>query len=170
MPLEPDAEHAARALTDVQRRRDQAIDAQRQPLWFSVSWGAVLFLTFATPDLMPLLHLERWWPWWYGVLGPLLVVCLVGQYTRWGRSVLGLPPALQVRGIVQPGLAEQRSRRRMSVFFGVAGVVFLTVGVLLTYLPYWHLLLGLALGASAVFTSERQAERLKRLSQYSGRP
>lgn len=44
MSLEPDAEHAARALEDVQRRRDQAIEAQRQPRWFSIAWGTNLFL------------------------------------------------------------------------------------------------------------------------------
>ncbi|MFG2832449.1 hypothetical protein ACGFWI_34195 [Streptomyces sp. NPDC048434] len=122
-------------------------------------------MVFATPDLLPLLHLERWWPWCFGVLAPLTVAFLVGQYTRWGRSLLGLPPGLQVRGIIPPGLAEQRSRQRTFTFIGVAAVVFLTFGVILTHIPYWHLLMGLALGLATMFQSNRQTERLKRLGQ-----
>ncbi|MER0477525.1 hypothetical protein ABR737_04005 [Streptomyces sp. Edi2] len=163
MSPELDAEHAARALEDVQRRRDQAIEAQRQPRWFSIAWGAHLFLVLATPDLLPLLHLERWWPWCFGVLAPLTTAFLIGQYTRWGRSLLGLPPGLQMRGIIPPGLAERRTHRRMVVFFGVAAVVILTCGVLLTYIPYWHLLMGIALGLATVLQSNRQSERLKSL-------
>ncbi|MFG2533263.1 hypothetical protein [Streptomyces sp. NPDC048516] len=163
MSLEPDAEHAARALEDVQRRRDQAIEAQRQPRWFSIAWGTNLFLVFAAPDLLSLLHLQPWWPWCSGVLAPLTVAFLIGQYTRWGRSLLGLPPVLQVRGIVSPGLAEWRTPRRMVVFLGVVGVVFLTCGVFLTYIPYWHLLMGIALGLATMLQSNRQSERLKSL-------
>lgn len=170
MPAEPDAAYAARALEDVQRRRDQAIDAQRLPRWFAITGGVALGLNMATPDLLPLLHLEEWWVWWYAVLGPVVVASLVGQYTRWGRNLLGFPPALQVRGIIPPEMVGQRSRSRMLAYFGVVGAIFLTIGVILNYIPYWHLLIGIALGVSMIFESNRRAERLKRLSRYSGRP
>lgn len=68
-----------------------------------------------------------------------------------------------MRGIIPPGLAERRTHRRMVVYFGVAGVAILTCGVLLTYIPYWHLLMGIALGLVTVFQSNRQSERLKSL-------
>ncbi|MEU7433363.1 hypothetical protein AB0B07_21410 [Streptomyces sioyaensis] len=130
MSLEPDAEQAARALEDVQHRRHQAIAAQREPRWFFLAWGAVLFLTFSTPDLLPLLHLERWSMWWMAVLGPLTVVFLLGQYTRRGRSLFGLPPGLKPRAFLPAGAPGSAGRRYpWAGFLVVVGVVgILSVG------------------------------------------
>ncbi|MFI2184182.1 hypothetical protein [Streptomyces sioyaensis] len=169
MSREPDADQAARALEDVQHRRHQAIAAQREPRWFCLAWGAVLFLTFSTPDLLPLLHLERWSMWWMGVLGPLTVVSLLGQYTRRGRSLFGLPPALQPRAFLPagaPGSAGQRSPwTGFLVVVGVVGILSAGSAWLLSYVPGWRLILGLALGLTVAFPSSRRFERLQRLSR-----
>lgn len=171
MPLEPDAQQAARALEEVQQRRHQAIDAQRQPRWFSMAWGTYLFLVLASPDLRQLLHLERWWPWWDGILAVLTVVFLAGQYTRRGRSLLGLPPELQLRGIIPAESAGQRPPwKGLLVVISVVGVVSVGSVAILSYVPGWHLLLGLAVGLAAMMPTNRQFKRLKRLSEDGGRP
>ncbi|ANP53335.1 hypothetical protein J2Z21_008611 [Streptomyces griseochromogenes] len=170
MPLEPDAEQAARALEEVQRRRDQAIDAQRQPRWFSMAWGFYLFLVLSSPDLLPLLHLERWWMWWDGILGILTVVFLAGQFTRQGRGLLGLPPELLPQGIIPTGSTERRSPwTGLLVVVSVVGAVSVGSVAILSYVPGWHLLLGIAVGLAAMFPSKGRFERLKQLSQDGGR-
>ncbi|RXS84124.1 hypothetical protein EST92_11955 [Streptomyces sp. TM32] len=174
MPLEPDAEQAARALEDVRHRRQQAIAAQREPRWFFLAWGAVLFLTFATPDLLPLLHLERWSVWWMGVLGPLTVVFLLGQYTRRGRSLFGLPPELEPRAFLPPGAPGSAGWRYpwagFLVVVGVVGVLSVGSAWLLSYVPGWRLILGLLLGLTVAFPSSRRFERLQRLSRSGACP
>lgn len=173
MPKEPDAEQAARALADVQHRRCQAIAAQRPPRWFSIVWGADLFLTFATPDLLPLLHLERWSAWWMGILGPLTVVLLLGQFTRRGRVLFGLAPELRPRGFLPVGAPGSAGRHYLWAGFllvvGVVGAVSALSAWLLSYVPGWRLLLGLALGLSMAFPSPRRFQWLQRLNRNGAR-
>ncbi|MGD3112409.1 hypothetical protein [Streptomyces sp. YGL11-2] len=168
MSLEPDAEQAARALEEVQRRRNQAIDAQRRPRWFSTVWGIHLFLVLATPDLLPLLHLEEGRTWWYGALAGLTLSLLAGQSTRVGRSLLGLPPGLRPQGLVPAGQSEQRSPWiGLLIVVSVVGVISVGSVALLSYVPGWHLLLGLVVGVATMLPSN--LERLKRLSQGGAR-
>lgn len=172
MHQEPDVEQAARALADVQHRRSQAIAAQRPPRWFALLWGADLFLTFATPELLPLLHLERWAAWWMGILGPLTVVLLLGQFTRRGRTLFGLPPELRPQGFLpvgKPGAGQGSPWTGFLLVVGAVGLASLVSAWLLSYVPGWRLLLGLALGLSVAFPSPRRFDWLQRLSGYGAR-
>lgn len=163
MPPEPDAEQAARAAEKVQQRHNQAIDARRLPRWFAVAWGVYLFLLLVEPDLLPMLHLERWSLWWLGICAVLTPAFLAAQYTRRGRRLLGISPGMQPQG-----LDPARERTSWAIFLAVmsmTGVIYVGFALLLSQAPPWRLLLGLALGLGAMIPADRQLERLKRFGK-----
>ncbi|MEU6079225.1 hypothetical protein [Streptomyces sp. NPDC047108] len=162
MSHEPDPEDAARALDDVQHRRDQAIDAQRLPFWFGVAWGTCLFLLIASPDLLPLLNLERWKGWWAVSSAVLVTAFAVAQYTPQGRSLFGIAPPLRPSGLAPP---PHRSMWPSSVVTLAAVTAGATVMVLvLAQAPYWHIWAGLMAGVAVIVSPERRNARLKRFS------
>lgn len=163
MPPEPDAEQAARAVEKVQQSHNQPIDAQRLPRWFAVAWGLYLFLILVEPDLLPMLHLERWSLWWLGICTVLTPAFLAAQYTRRGRRLLGISPGLQPQGL-DPAM-ERTSWAIFLAVVGVAGVIYVGSTLMLPQAPPWRLLLGLALGLGAMIPPDRQLERLKRFGK-----
>ncbi|MEU9126227.1 hypothetical protein AB0C96_41585 [Streptomyces sp. NPDC048506] len=131
-----------------------------------MTWGLQLFLALSTPDLEHVLHLEKWWMWWYGSLGVLTVVILAGQYTRRGRRLLGLPPQARHWRVIPAGSME-RGRLWNGLLFAV-GLAFVAGIAFFPYVPGWHLLLGLVMGLAVTAPSSLRFERLRHLKRPGG--
>ncbi|MEU6083685.1 hypothetical protein [Streptomyces sp. NPDC047108] len=59
MSCDPESEQAAFAVEEFERRRSQPTATQRPPPWYAAVSALCPFLATATPDLVPMLHLER---------------------------------------------------------------------------------------------------------------
>ncbi|WP_275292042.1 hypothetical protein [Amycolatopsis sp. La24] len=84
MAEQPSPEEAARALRDVDHRRDQALDELQGAKWVDVVFALVVFLYLASADFLP--SAAEW-------KGLVLAVLVVGYVlmlrTRRGAAVLG---------------------------------------------------------------------------------
>ncbi|MDJ1137219.1 hypothetical protein [Streptomyces iconiensis] len=153
MTERPTAAEAARALQDVDERRDQAFSStQREARWVSVVFGIVIFLFLAIPDFLGQ-EAVSWSSWafiatfiTYGIL----------QRTRRGASVLGRPTSVR---------KQEFSRQYFRNVLLVLLVLVLTVALAALVpdgltVPYWRTGLGVVLGGTLIYFGPRSRDWL----------
>ena len=121
----PTPDEAARALRDVQRRRDQSLDSVRENWWVRILMGIVIFVLIAAPDFLG--PDARSWT----TLAAAVVVLgySLMQRSRRGAAVLGRP-------------ARMRKDEMSTRYVTTARLVLLAVvviGFVIAFLPPAHL-------------------------------
>ena len=163
MAEHPSPEEAARALRDVDRRRDQALDELHGAKWVDVAFALVVFLYLASADFLP--SAAEW-------KGLVLAVLVVGYVlmlrSRRGAALLGHRVRVD-KSAIRPRFA-----------FGVALVfvvvcVAAAVALALTHvrIPYGNTILGAVLAIVLIAFGQhlrRGLATLIRRSRSEGAP
>jgi hypothetical protein len=135
MAERPSAEEAARALRDVDRRRDQVLGALHGAKWVDVAFALVVFLYLASTDFLPGAA------GWKGlVLAALVVGYVLLLRTRRGAAWLGHRVRVD-KSAIRPGLAFGAGL----VFVVVCVAAAVAVALLHLRIPYGNTILGAVL-------------------------
>ncbi|WP_406213856.1 hypothetical protein [Streptomyces decoyicus] len=122
----PPADEAARALKDIDRRRNQAHSSAINSRWVYVLFAVVFFALFAAPDF-----LGQGAAGWTSVAFGILAVGYVALLnTRSGSALLGQP--------VRPRRQEISGRFRRYALFTLLAVLLAGFAIQLLQ-PHWHL-------------------------------
>jgi putative copper export protein len=95
MTEQPSADDAARALRNVDQRRDQALDSLRGARWVGAVFGVAIFLDLASIDFLPPAESA----WSNGGLAVLAVGYAALQRTPRGAALLGRRARLDKRAV-----------------------------------------------------------------------
>lgn len=121
----PTPDEAARALHDVERRRDQTFGSVGIALWVRVVFAVAIFLALAAPDFLGP-RAAAWTGWPLAVIAVGYVAML---NSRRGSAVLGQPTRLR--------------REEISPRFAMTGrlvlLAVLVIGIILAFLPHGQL-------------------------------
>lgn len=161
-PEGPSASEAARALQDIDRRRDQAHDATINAPWVNVVFGVATFALFAAPDFFGR-GATGWTPAAYALLAVAYVALL---NTRRGSALLGQAARLR----------KQEVSRRFALRARLALVAVVLAGFAVELLhphwhlnvPYWRTMVGAAAGAALILFGKRWQKALVSLAVRGG--
>lgn len=144
----PTPDEAARALRDVERRKDQTFESVGVSLWVRVVFGVVIFLTLAAPDFFGT-QVTAWTSWPLALIAVGYVVML---NSRRGSVILGQPTRLR--------------REEISPRFTVTGrlvlLAVLAIGIVIAFIPHGQLsvpylrtIIGAVLGLALIIFGDR---------------
>ncbi|MCI2423576.1 hypothetical protein MOQ72_39840 [Saccharopolyspora sp. K220] len=141
----PTPSEAARALQEVNERKDQAVDSTRRSRWVDIVFGLAIFAMLAAQDFLGTDAAA--------IAVMIVAVLAVGHTwlgrTRWGAAILGQPTRVR--------------REAISLRFRIPAMTVLVVAMLIGILvpllglhplagvPYWHTILGAVLGIALIF-------------------
>lgn len=153
MPDRPTPDEAARALRDVDLRKDQTFESVGVPRWIRVVFGLVIFATLAAPDFFGQ-QVVAWTSW------PLALVT-VGYVamlnSRRGSVVLGQPARLR-REEISPRFALTGRLVPLAVL--VIGIVVAFVPQGQPSVPYLRTIIGAVLGLALIIFGDRAQRAL----------
>ncbi|HEY3686050.1 MAG TPA: hypothetical protein VGL93_23670 [Streptosporangiaceae bacterium] len=121
----PTPEEAARALRDVERRKDQTVNSVGVALWVRIVFGIAIFVALAAPDSFGS-QVTTWSAWPLTLIAVAYVIML---NSRRGSAVLGQPARLRGEEI-SPRFAATRR---------VVLMVVLAVGIVVAFIPHGRL-------------------------------
>ncbi|MFE7116677.1 hypothetical protein ACFU99_14810 [Streptomyces sp. NPDC057654] len=159
----PTADEAARALRDIERRRDQARGAATNARWVYAVAGLVFFALLAAPDFLGRTAAD----WTPAVFGPLTVGYLVMLNTPGGAALLGQP----VRARKQE-ISKTFRRYALLTLFAIVLAGFalqLLQPEWHLHLPYWRTAAGAVLGAVLALFGPRLQRALLAVAVRGGR-
>lgn len=161
MAEQPSPEEAARALRDVDHRRDQALDELHGAKWVDVVFALVVFLYLASADFLP--SAAEW-------KGLVLAVLVVGYVlmlrTRRGAALLGHRVRAD-KSAIRPRFAFAL------VFVVVCVAVAVALALLHVQIPYGNTILGAVLAIALIGFGQhlrRGLAALIRRSRSGGAP
>ncbi|GAA1137415.1 hypothetical protein GCM10009630_40550 [Kribbella jejuensis] len=156
MTEQPSADEAARALQDVDRRRDQAMDSLQGGKWVDVVFAVVIFLYLASADFLPSVAE------WKGLALAVLVVAYVLLLrTRRGAAWLGHSVRVDKSAI--------RPKFVVGVWLVLVLLVAATVALSLlhVHIPYGNTILGAVLAIVLIVLGRQLRRGLAALSRRS---
>jgi len=159
MPDQPTPAEAARALRDVEQRKDQAFEAIQDSLWVRVVFGVAVFVLLAVPDFAGPDAIV-WTSWGFALIA---VGYAVMVNTRRGSAVLGRQARMR-----QADLLPRRfplARRLMLLGLMVIGIIGAFVPHGRITLPYWHTVLGAVLGLALILFTPAYQRALAALAR-----
>jgi membrane associated rhomboid family serine protease len=144
MPDGPSPSEAARALHEVDRRKDQAVGSMRRARWVDIVFGVAIFATLAAHDF---LGADA------GAVAGIVVAVLAVSYnwlgrTRRGAAILGQPTRVR-RDAISPRFSIPAVTVLLAAL--LVGFLFPLLGLHpLAGVPYWHTILGAVLGLALI--------------------
>ncbi|MEU6083819.1 hypothetical protein [Streptomyces sp. NPDC047108] len=164
MAEHPTPEDASRALSAVERGRDQAREALREPRWLSVFWAVLAFLFLASFDVLDEDHRI----WSYAALNAVLFLHLGLLHSRRGSALIGRTSAGMPLRDVPPAYLLVLTAVLIGV--GAAGVAAVAlIPFRLDDVPYWHTLLGLVLAILMMLFARKIQDLQLRLLRHTRR-
>lgn len=159
MSDQPTPAEAARALHDVERRKDQTFEAMQDSLWVRVIFGIAIFVLLAVPDFAGP-DASIWASWAFTAI---VLAYAVMARTRRGASVLGRSARMRERDLLPRRFPVARRLVLLGVM--VIGVVAAFVPHGHLDLPYWRTGVGAVLGLVLIFLTPAYQRLLASLAR-----
>jgi hypothetical protein len=154
----PTPDEAARALRDVERRKDQTFGSVGASLWVRVVFASAIFLMLAAPDFLgPTVATWASWP-----LALLAVIYAMMLNSRRGSAVLGQRTRLR-REAISPSFTATRRLVLLAILVIAIVVAFIPHGQL--SVPYLRTIIGAVLGLALVLFGNRYQRAMVSLAR-----
>lgn len=146
----PTPEEAARALQDVERRREQGLESVGLALWVRIVFAVVIFADLAAPDFFGS-EVRSWTSTVFAVAAVAYVVML---RTRQGSTILGRPTRLR-RQEISPRFVLTARLAILAVVIIGAVIAFTPHASLYETVPYLSTGIGAVFAIVLVFGGDR---------------